>query len=127
MSEDDASRRYALRLLPRAERDIEAQTVRMAELVGPDIARDSYHGLFEAVAALAENSRRHALVGEQRRFRQEVRHLLYRRTPTGPVWRVLFTVNENAEDAPTVTLLHVRHGAQRPVTRREARQIETNS
>lgn len=69
MSEDDRQiRRYVLRVLPRAERDIEAQTVRMAELVGPDIARDWYHGLFEAVAALAGNPRRHALVGEQRRL-----------------------------------------------------------
>ncbi len=127
MSEDAAPRRYALRVLPRAERDIEAQTVRMAELAGPDTARDWHQCLFNAIASLAENPRRHALVGEHGRFRQEVRHLLFRRTPTGPVWRVLFIVDENTEDAPTVNLLHVRHGAQHPVTRREARQIEADA
>lgn len=126
MSEGDAqSRRYALRVLPRAERDIEAQTVRMAELAGPDIARAWYQGLFGAVATLSENPHRCALVSESRRFQKEVRHFLYRRTPTGPLWRILFTVDESAQDdAPTVNLLHVRHGAQRPITRPEARQIE---
>ncbi len=39
MQEDNAPPLYALRILPRAERDIEAHTVRLAELADPDIAR----------------------------------------------------------------------------------------
>ena len=125
MSEDNgANRRYALRVLPRAERDIEAHTVRMADVADPDIARAWYKGLFEAVAALSRSPRRHAVISENRHFRREVRQVLYRRTPAGPAWRILFTVDEGAEDAPTVNLLHVRHAAQRPITRAEARQLE---
>lgn len=125
MSQDNgASLHYALRVLPRAERDIEAHTVRMAELAGPDIARAWYQGLFDAVATLSQNPRRQAVIAENSRFRREVRQFLYRRTPDGPAWRLLFTVVEGTEDAPTVTLLHVRHGAQRPITQAEARQIE---
>ncbi|MBV9852241.1 MAG: type II toxin-antitoxin system RelE/ParE family toxin [Armatimonadetes bacterium] len=123
---NDESRRYAIRIQPRAERDIEAHTVRMAELAGPDTARAWYEAIFDVVATLAQNPRRYAIVRENNRFRREVRQLLYRRTPQGPAWRILYTVDEGTEDGPTVHLLHVRHGAQRPITQAEAREIEAD-
>ncbi len=122
--DDEQPQTYALRISPRAERDIEAHVVRMADLAGADIARAWHEGLFNAIAALAQNPNRYAVISENRRFRREVRQFLYRRTPNGPAWRVLFTLDEAAEDAPTVNLLHVRHGAQRPITRAEAQEIE---
>ena len=123
----DTPRNYAIRILPRAERDIDAHTVRMAELSGPDIARAWYEGLIDAAATLSQNPRRHVVISESRRFWREVRQLLYRRTPSGPAWRVLFVIDEGKDDAPTVSLLHVRHGAQRPISRAEARNIETDA
>jgi plasmid stabilization system protein ParE len=103
MSEDDdLSPVYALRTLPRAERDIEAHAVRLAELAGAEIARAWCDGLFEKIATLSDSPR----------------------TPAGPSWRVSFTADERTEDGPVVSLLHVRHGAQRPITRAQAREIE---
>lgn len=122
--DDEAPRRYALRIQPQAERDIDAHTVRMAELAGADVARAWHRHLFETIATLAENPKRNPLVSEAGRFRREVRQHLYRRTPDGPAWRILFIVTEDAEDAPTVNIIHIRHGAQRPITRAEARRLE---
>ena len=119
-----APRRYALRLLPRAERDIEAHAERMATLTDPANAQAWHAGLFAAIAGLAEDPQRCPIVPEQARFRRETRQFLYRPKPGGPVWRVLFTLRASEEDAPALILLHVRHGAQRPITRREAREIE---
>jgi len=122
----DSATVYALRILPRAERDIDAHVVRTADLSGSDIALAWHKGLMAAVATLSQNPRRQGVISENRRFRQEVRQHLYRRTPSGPVWRILFTVVEGLEDAPTVNILHVRHGAQRPITQAEARHIEAD-
>lgn len=124
MSTDDFPLSYVLRISPRAERDIDAHTVRMAELAGPQIARAGYEGRLSAMSVLSQNPRRHAVISENRRFRCEVRQMLCRRTPSGPAWRVLFMVRDGGEDAPTVNLLHVRHGAQRPISRTEARELE---
>ena len=121
---DDAQRQYALRILPRAERDIEAQTVRLADLIGPEVALAWHKGLFDAIATLAHKPRRCAAANEKNRFKREVYQLLYRRTSAGVAWRVLFTVSEESEEAPTVNLIHIRHGAQRLLTRTEARAIE---
>ena len=115
---------YALRLLPRAERDIDAHAERLAILTGPANAQQWHTGLFAHIATLTDNPRRFPRIAEQKRFLKETRHLLYRSKPDGPVWRVLFTLREDTEDTPAVILIHVRHGAQRPITRTEARRIE---
>ena len=52
--------------------------------------------------------------------------MLYRRTAGGPAYRVLFVLRENSDDAPTVTIIHVRHAAHKPMTRKEAREIEAS-
>ena len=125
MSEpEDTPRRYALRILPRVESDVDAHAERLAALTDPQNAQNWHRGLFAQIATLTQNPRRYPIIPEQARFTREVRHLLYRPKPGGPTWRVLFTIREDAEDAPTVALMHVRHGAQRHITRREAREIE---
>ena len=95
-------------------------------MTGAEAGRAWYDGLRDAIALLSHSPRRSPLISENGRFRAEVRQLLYRRTPHGAAWRILFTVQEAAEDAPTVSILHVRHAAQKPITRAEARQIEFN-
>lgn len=92
-------------------------------MTGAEVGRAWYDGLRSAIALLSQNPRRHAIISENQRFRREVRQFLYRRTPRGAAWRILFTVQE---DAPTVSILHVRHAAQKPITQAEARQIEFN-
>ena len=124
--ENDSPLVYALRILPRAERDIDAHVVRMADVAGSDIARAWHVGLFNDIATLAQNPNRRAAVVENRYFRHDVRQILYRRTPAGPAWRVLFFIDEASEDGPTVNVLHVRHAAQRPISPAEARGIETD-
>ncbi len=127
MSQEDADTpSYALRILPHAERDIEAHLVRIADMAGAEAGRAWYNGLRETIALLSQSPQQHSIISENQRFRREVRQFLYRRTPRGAAWRVLFTVQEEAEDAPTVSILHVRHAAQKPITRTEARQIEFN-
>jgi plasmid stabilization system protein ParE len=121
---DDDAPSYVIRILPHAERDIEAHLVYIADMVGAEVGRAWYDGLRDAIALLSQNPRRHSVISENQRFRREVRQFLYRRTTQGAAWRVLFTVQEEAEDAPTVSILHVRYATQKPITRIEARQIE---
>ena len=125
----DLPERYGLHIQTRAGRDIEAHLGRLAEIAGADVAREWREGLLTAVSTLAENPRRCPLIPEQTRFLRETRQLLYRRTPSGPAWRVLFIIEDTEAgslEPPTVHLIHVRHGAQRPITRTEAKQLETN-
>lgn len=116
---------YALRLQELAVRNITAAYVRMAELVSPEIADEWRDGLLRDIAGLATYPRRHPLVAEK--FKREVRHFVYSRPKSQTAYRVLFTITgeqQSSFDPPTVTILHVRHGATRPITRVEARQIE---
>ena len=76
---------YALRLLPRAERDIDAHAERLAILTGPANAQQWHTGLFAHIATLTDNPRRFPHIAEQKRFLKETRHLLYRPKPDGPV------------------------------------------
>ena len=81
--------------------------------------RDAY---VEARATLAQFPQRCPRIPESG-FREEIRHLLFRRVPNAPVWRLLFTVEEDGEDGPVVRLLHLRAGIRRPIRRSEARAI----
>ena len=124
--EEAESRIYAIRLQERAVRDITAAYVRMEELVSLKVADDWRDGLKIAIAGLATNPRRFSPVPE--RFHREVRHLLYRRRGSRAAHRVLYTISSEehqAPEPPTVTILHVRHAAMRPISRAQARQIES--
>ena len=124
--EDAPPRVYAVRFTPRARADVDAAHTRFVALVGEAIADEWLTGLFDAAATLATMPRR-ALAPEDARFTTEVRHLVYRRRPASVAYRILFTIVESQEDAPFVRILHVRHGAARPITRAEAREIETDA
>ena len=98
----------------------------MEELVSLKAADNWRDGLKTTIAGLATNPRRYPLTSE--RFRREVRQVLYRRGGSKTTYRVLYTITseENqAPEPPTVTILHVRHAAMRPITRAEARQLES--
>ena len=118
---------YALRLHERAVRDINAAFVRFSELGSFDVADQWRDELREAISSLATNPRRCPLAPE--RFRREVRQLVYRRRGSRTAYRILFTITgeqAESEDAPTVTILHIRHASARPIPRSRTREIEAD-
>ena len=124
--EEEAARVYAVRLNPRARADVDAAHDRLAELAGDTVADEWQNGLFAALALLARLPRRQPVAPENRHFQREVRQLVYRRQPGSVAYRVLFTIIPSTEDDPPfVYVLHVRHGAASPITRTQARQMET--
>lgn len=127
-SKDEQPLNYALRFTERARRDIDAETVYIAETSSPEIAIVWREGLYDTVASLAILPRRCPLAREQ--FRCEVRQILYRRPGSRFAHRILFTFSGEeavSSDAPTVILLHVRHSASRPLTKLQARAIESQT
>lgn len=124
MSEDGTT--YAIRYRHRAQIDAQETLVRLAELTNADHAAAWYSGLQDILATLATFPERAPIADERRFFRDEVRVLLYRHTPGSATYRIFYTVVESEEDAPSVYVLHIRHGARKPMTRAEARKIEAD-
>lgn len=123
---DDAFPAHALRFSRRALADIDAAHARFVEMVDQEVADDWKDGLLDAIARLATTPGRQ-IIPEARRFQQEVRQIIYRRSGSRVAYRVLFTVQASSPDGPIVHIVTVRHGAARPITRAEARAIKSNS
>lgn len=119
---------YAVRLSPRAQKDVEEAALRLADLTqDPDTGEQWSQGLYLEISKLATLPRRYAVIArETRLFGQEMRRLVYRLSASSVAYLVLFSVAEEGEDGPTVTILHVRHGGRKPLTRAEAQQILAN-
>jgi plasmid stabilization system protein ParE len=121
-----------VRLSERAQRDIDAAVVRLAEISGSAMADAWQDGLLLALGGLTVFPERCSFVPEQAQFTRPVRHLLYRRPGSGrrsPAYRAFFELldAQGTQDAPTVYVLHVRHGAAAPVSAEEAHEIETQA
>ena len=117
---------YAVRFTERAQRDLDTATLHFAETASPEIAVAWRDGVYDALASLATFPRRCPTAPE--RFHREVRQLLYRRPGSQTAYRILFAIageDTASPDAPTVTILHLRHSSARPITRTQARAIET--
>ncbi len=117
---------WAIRTTKRARSDMEAAEERLADLADEEIAEAWSEGLNTEIAKLAQIPTCWPLAEEDKLFRESVRRMLYRRTAGGPAYRVLFVLRENPDDAPAVTIIHVRHATQKPMTRKEAREIEAS-
>lgn len=124
--EDAPPHVYALRFSRRALADVDAAHARFVELTGRTLADDWKDGLFEALARLSVTPGRQK-IPEASRFQQEVRQILYRRPGSRVAYRVLFTVQASGPDGAVVSIVTVRHGAARPITRSEASEIEADS
>lgn len=122
MSEEGQT--YAIRFRRQAREDINAARKRLADTTSGDHADVWHDGLLDVLAALATNPNRHPLAHEGRFFRDSVHVFPYRLSPRGVVYRVFYTITEAGDDAAFVYVLHVRHGARKPMTRAEARKIE---
>ncbi len=110
-----------MRFTDRALAGIDAAHDRLAGYSGKEAADTWEKGLFEEIAKLATLPLRHSAPVEAARFRENVRQLVYRR---GSAYRVLFAVREESLDGPIVTVLALRHGAAKPITLAEAREME---
>ena len=105
---------------------MEVAEERLAALADENVAEAWSEGLNTEIAKLAQFPAMWPLAEEDKLFRENVRRMLYRRTPSGLAYRVLFVLRENPDDSPTVMVIHVRHAAQRPMTRKEAQEIEAS-
>ena len=118
MREDEEPKTYALRFHRRARADMAEARARIIQQVDTPHGRRWQADLMEAISTLATYPGRCAVARENRLFRREIRQHGYHN------YRILFTIVEVTEDAPFVFILHVRHVARRPMTRKEAREIE---
>jgi plasmid stabilization system protein ParE len=97
----------------------------MAQTAGEVIADTWQEGLENAVASLAQLPGRCPVAQEAALFGlPPIRQLLYRRTRTGPAYRVLFRMHEEPDEMPFVRVIAVRHGAQAPMTEDDASSIQ---
>jgi len=124
MAEETLS--YAIRFLPRAERDAVDAAAWIAQITGSEeTAGQWYEGLRAAAGTLATLPKRFAVqTRESRLLDRPVRRLLYRRTPGSAAYHVYYTVAEDSPDGPLVAILHIRHSARRPPSRAEAQEIK---
>ena len=86
----------------------------------PERAERWQDGLEKAVASLEEFPGRCALVPEVSSPQRQVRQLLY------GAYRLLFTLldTDGDGDLDTVRILHVRHGAQKPIMQQDSGEDE---
>lgn len=111
---------YSVRLSEPAAVQIEVEHARQREDFGPDAADAWEDALMDAIGSLATFPQRCAVAPENHLFQrvslgEALRLFIYRRTRSGPVWRVLFSVREATADPPTVWVQHIRHGARAPM------------
>lgn len=123
---DEPAAIWAVRTTKRARSDMEAAEERLAALTDEEVAEAWSEGLEAEIAKMAQLPARWPVAEEDKLFRESVRRMLYRRTPNGLAYRVLFVLRENPDDSPTVTIIHVRHAAQKLMTQKEAREIESS-
>lgn len=125
-------KRYTVRLTAQAIQDVEAENERLGYLVGEEAAAEWTAGVYAAAGTLADNPQRNPLLAtESRHIGLPTRRLLYQRTPQSAKYLLFYTIEEETPDTsqtggldgPRVTVLHVRHGARRPLTRAEGQTI----
>ena len=131
MENEDAPPAYALRILPVALRAITAAYVYVADTSGKDdekaYADEFRRGFFAALRPLAVFPFRHPVAPEADVMPPpSVRAMPYRYGSV--VWRILHRVREaDNNEAARVEIVALRHGAQKPLTQAEGRDIDAAS
>jgi len=115
---------YAVRLHRLASDDIDEVQARLMASVGEEYAEEWHEGLLSVLATLATYPERCVLAHENRLFRNDVRVCPFRHRGSSVTHRILYEIVVDDMEAPYVHVLHVRHGARKPMTRTEARKIE---
>lgn len=124
--EEEQPRRWAIRISNRTDSEITAARQHFERTAGERIAEEWQAGLRQEIAKLSQFPARLPVAPEDKLFQETVRVFLYRRTPRGPAYRIFFILKEAGQEAPTVGIIHARHAAQKPMTRKEAREIEAS-
>ena len=101
---------FRVEITPKASRDLDLILGWVLNQQAGETGLRWFQGLRDAISSLHQSPRRCALAPENQAFRFEVRQLLYGKKPHA--YRVIFTVDDE-----TVTVLRVRHGRRRPLTR----------
>ena len=125
-------KQFLIRPTERMTRDVEAELVRLSQWNGTEenptptesirLAQEWLAAYQKARASLAIFPERCALIPEQQHFKTQTRQLLFQRTTGAPTYRILFSVEEG-DDGPIVYLKHLRHGARKTITRKEAHEL----
>lgn len=97
---------YLVNITVRAERDL-ALLYEEIEADSSSMARKWYQGLKRAILDLEDQP----YIWPATREARQLRHILYGRRPHS-VYRVIYRVQEKRK---TVEVLHIRHGARRPL------------
>lgn len=101
---------------------IEVEHQRLVSISGADAADRWEDSLMDAIASLGTLPNRCPVAEEDPVFArvrpgETLRVLIHRQTARSAAWRILFSVYEaDRNDAPTVRVHHVRHGAQASMT-----------
>lgn len=116
---------YAVRLSVRARDDVTEAALWLAELNGDSVKAEAWsERLYQEIGKLATSARAYAVAArETKYFGRETRQMLYRRNAASTAYRIFFTIAEDGPDGASVTILHVRHGSRKPLTRKEAGEI----
>jgi plasmid stabilization system protein ParE len=98
--------KYRVDLAPRAQRDLRRlyQTI---DAANSKLAHQWFNGLENAILSLGEFPARCPTIPEN----PDLRHLLYGHKPY--IYRIIYAIDHRAR---VVTVLHIRHGAQEPLT-----------
>ena len=115
---------WAIRYTQEAIKNISLTWNHFAESADQDVADAWESGLKTEISKLAQYPQRFALEEEDGIFSVPIRKMMYRRTRRSAAYFVYFTLRTSPEDAPTLLIMHIRHTAQAPITRKEAREIE---
>ena len=121
------SKTYAVRVLLRAGRDYDEALIRIAETEGEDAARRWDAAYIMALRSLAMYPRRYAVPPDAGGFPGEVRSVTFRRDLGTAPYRLIYRVIEDSDDGPQVEVMHLRHAQAKPITRKEAREIEAQN
>ena len=110
--------RYRVEISDVAQAEADAAYLWISQF-SPDRAAKWYDGLLTAIESLSEFPLRCPIAPENDRFAPELRQLIYGRITSA--YRILFTIFESPDPSedPEVRILHVRHGARRPIGRVE--------
>jgi plasmid stabilization system protein ParE len=118
---------FVVRLTRRASADMMAAWDHQSLAAGENHADQWQQGLERAISQLAQMPGIHPVAEEESRlFGFTVRKMLYRRTRSrrgAPAHLVYFRVLPKGDDPATVLIVHLRHGAQAPLSGEEARSI----
>lgn len=115
---------HAIRLHRLASDDIDEVQDRLMASASEAHAEEWHEALLGVLATLATYPERCMLARENRLFKNDVRVYPFRHRASGVTHRILYEVVKEEMEAPYVHVLHVRHGARKPMTRAEARKIE---